>query len=109
MLVVNEALQAGLPVIGSTHSQAVSTLIRDGVNGWRYDPTCENALTRSLDCYLGESEQRIAAMRRASRASVAERTPEWAAAGALSALRSVLGQGDAGPARPAAATKVETT
>jgi glycosyltransferase involved in cell wall biosynthesis len=94
MLVVNEALQAGLPVIGSIHSQAVSTLIRDAVNGWQYDPTEQDALARAIDCYLGETECRIAEIRTESRASVAQRTPEWAAAGAMHALRSVLGQAE---------------
>ncbi len=38
MLVINEALQAGLPVIGSIYAQATDALIHDHVNGWRYDP-----------------------------------------------------------------------
>ncbi len=92
MVVVNEALQAGLPVLGSVHAQAVSTLIRDGVNGWQYDPTQPDSLSRALDCYFGETSQQIADMRWACRDSVAQRTPSWAAAGALDCLRSVTGQ-----------------
>jgi glycosyltransferase involved in cell wall biosynthesis len=32
-LVVNEAMAAGLPVLGSVYSQAVEELVRDGVSG----------------------------------------------------------------------------
>lgn len=102
MLVVDEALHAGLPVIGSVHAQAVTALVRGGVNGWRYDPTRPHSLNRVLDQYLAEPATRIAAMRVAARDSVAHRTPEWAAAGAIEAIRWVLDQ----PSRRADATPI---
>ena len=37
-LVVNEALAAGVPVLGSLYSQAVEELVRDGENGWTFRP-----------------------------------------------------------------------
>lgn len=37
-VVVNEALTAGVPVLGSAYSQAVDELIVHGVNGWRFRP-----------------------------------------------------------------------
>ena len=37
-LVVNEAMIAGLPVLGSRFSQAVEELVVDGVNGWIFNP-----------------------------------------------------------------------
>jgi glycosyltransferase involved in cell wall biosynthesis len=40
-LVVNEAMIAGLPVLGSRFSQAVEELVVDGVNGWIFNPTDE--------------------------------------------------------------------
>jgi len=52
-LVVNEAMIAGLPVLGSRFSQAVEELVRDGVNGWLFTPTDEqdtfNAIGRALE------------------------------------------------------------
>ncbi|MEM9826102.1 MAG: glycosyltransferase family 4 protein [Planctomycetota bacterium] len=90
MLVVNEALQAGLPVIGSVHAQAVTTLIRDGHNGWSYDPVDDDALGRALDRYFECSTPRLEQMRIQARESVRERSPGWAAEGAIAALRSVL-------------------
>ena len=93
MLVVNEALHAGVPVIGSIHAQAVTTLIKPGHNGWTYDPLQEGSLALSLDRYYSESDNSIARMREACRASVDERTPDWAASGALDAIRSALPAG----------------
>lgn len=91
MLAVNEGLQAGLPVIGSTHSQAVTTLVKDGVNGWQYDPLEEGSLALALDSYFSESAESLASMRATARQTVQERTPEWAASGGLDAIRQVLG------------------
>lgn len=55
-LVVNEAMAAGLPVLGSELSQAVDELVRDGANGWRFDPTrpgeMRAAIGRALDADL---------------------------------------------------------
>jgi glycosyltransferase involved in cell wall biosynthesis len=51
-LVVNEAMIAGLPVLGSRYSQAVEELVVDGVNGWIFNPIDEqdtyNAIGRAL-------------------------------------------------------------
>ena len=91
MLVVNEALQAGLPVIGSIYAQAVTTLIEDSRNGWKYEPSSESSLFNALDSYFNASSEQIAAMRWTARESVADRTPQWAAAGAVEAIRSVMG------------------
>jgi glycosyltransferase involved in cell wall biosynthesis len=41
-LVVNEAMMAGLPVLGSRFSQAVEELVVDGVNGWVFNPNDEH-------------------------------------------------------------------
>jgi glycosyltransferase involved in cell wall biosynthesis len=53
-LVVNEAMIAGLPVLGSINSQAVEDLVVEGQNGWRFSPDRSDevfeALSRALDC-----------------------------------------------------------
>jgi glycosyltransferase involved in cell wall biosynthesis len=54
-VVVNEALSAGLPVLGSCHSQAVEELIRDGENGWIFDPMEEESLLSALNRSLTTS------------------------------------------------------
>lgn len=94
LLVVNEALQAGLPVIGSIYAQAVTTLVQENGNGWTYDPANESSLHAALNKYYDVPSEQIAAMRPAARKSVVNRTPGWAATGAVSAIRSVMGIGD---------------
>ena len=92
MLAVNEGLHAGLPVIGSVHSQAVTTLVRDGHNGWRYEPSDQTKLDRALDAYFSLSDVDLAAMRQRCRDSVAHCSPDWAASGGIDAIASVVGE-----------------
>lgn len=77
-LVVNEALAAGAPVLGSLYSQAVEQLVRDGENGWTYYPDKPNEVERALDRVFGASGRELARMRQAARASVEHLTPEFA-------------------------------
>ena len=51
-LVVNEALAAGLPVIGSSYSQAVEELVRCGENGWVFAPESVGAVQQAIVCLL---------------------------------------------------------
>lgn len=92
LLVVNESLQAGLPFIGSRYAQATLALVRDGYNGWQFDPHSPTSLTSALDAYFSATPEQIARMRVQARQSVAHCTPEWAARGAIAAIRAVLGQ-----------------
>lgn len=90
LITVNESLHAGLPFIGSIYAQAVTTLVEDGINGWRFDPLQPASLTEALDAYFEASPQTIAQMRHNARQSVADKTPQWAAQGLLTALDHVL-------------------
>ena len=90
LMVVNESLHAGLPVIGSRYAQGVETLIRDGVNGWVFDPLQMQQLDAKLDAYFALTDHQLLNMRWAARSSIAQRTPAWAAAGAVAAIQSVL-------------------
>ncbi len=96
-LVVNEAMAAGLPVLGSVLAQAVTELVEEGRTGWCFDPrqdaTLRDALARALDT----PPARMRAMRAAARARIATVTPEDAARRILLALeRPEAG----GPLRP---------
>jgi glycosyltransferase involved in cell wall biosynthesis len=79
-LVVNEALAAGLPIIGSEYSQAVDELLRDGENGWRFRPDDPAAIASAIDRALRTPDGRLEEMRRAARATVAHMTVENTAA-----------------------------
>ena len=91
LLVVNEALQAGLPVIGSIYAQATISLIRDGENGWQYDPAQPKSLHAVLDQYFGISNGEISRMRHACRDSISHCTPAWAAKEAIRAIANLIG------------------
>jgi glycosyltransferase involved in cell wall biosynthesis len=87
-LVVDEALHSGLPVIGSTHSQAVATVVRDGLNGWCYDPEDSTALPAVLTEARDQAEKSRLEMIRNSRESAALRTPLTSAMQFLNAVES---------------------
>ncbi|MGH7445701.1 MAG: glycosyltransferase family 4 protein [Longimicrobiales bacterium] len=78
-LVVNEALAAGVPVLGSRYSQAVEELVVDGVNGWTFLPDSVTDVAAALERALGTSATKLADMRVAARASVAALTPDHVA------------------------------
>ncbi len=83
-LVVNEAMIAGLPVLGSRFSQAVEELVVDGVNGWIFDPTDEqdtyNAIGRALqantDTLEAMSDRAIGTVAALTQSAMAKRMNE---------------------------------
>jgi glycosyltransferase involved in cell wall biosynthesis len=62
-LVVNEAMIAGLPVLGSVYSQAVEDLVVEGRNGWRFRPDDSDEVLRTLSHALDCSRATWDAMR----------------------------------------------
>jgi glycosyltransferase involved in cell wall biosynthesis len=78
-LVVNEAMAAGLPVLGSVYSQAVEELVKDGVNGWVFQPDDPAAVDTVLDQTLRVGAPELARMSAAAREAVRSLTPEFAA------------------------------
>ena len=74
-LVVNEALAAGLPVIGSSYSQAVEELVRCGENGWVFVPESVGAVQQAIARALACDPASVATMREAARSSVAHLEP----------------------------------
>jgi glycosyltransferase involved in cell wall biosynthesis len=91
-MVVNEAMEAGLPVLGSIYSQAVEELVRDGKNGWCFRPDSQNEMYSALDRALHVSEGKVLEMRREARKTVEYLTPSYAADRVLDAVRFVLSQ-----------------
>ncbi len=91
-MVVNEAMAAGLPVLGSTFSQAVEELVREGQNGWCFRPNSRNEMYSALDRALSTSESKMSEMRRNARKTVGYLTPSYAADQVLDAVRFVSSQ-----------------
>lgn len=91
-LVVNEALAAGLPVLGSTLSPAVEELVRDGHNGWTFMPADVPSIAAALERVLAIPAADIDDMRVAARESVRQLTPEAAALRIAAKLRELVPQ-----------------
>jgi glycosyltransferase involved in cell wall biosynthesis len=89
-LVVNEAMAAGLPVLGSTYAQAVEELVQDGVNGWTFDPANPRGMGRAIKRAMATPTQALDAMRAAAMATVDLITPDRTAERMLEACRLVL-------------------
>lgn len=105
LLVVNEAMHLGMPVLGSIYSQAVTTLVKNGENGWRYDPLADkppssrtpsadaSTLDQALQSYLDTPDEELATMRHQARQTVRELTPQRSATEFCKAVEAVLGSG----------------
>jgi glycosyltransferase involved in cell wall biosynthesis len=91
-LAVNEALAAGLPVLGSLYSQAVQELVQDGVNGWTYRADHPDELRDALDRALSAPLSRLAQMSEVARNSVEHLTPQYLAGRFVLACRVALEQ-----------------
>ncbi len=91
-VVVNEALAAGLPVLGSVYAQAVEELVQEGHNGWtfRIDHRQEafEALDRMMDTPLAKLEE----MRVNARTTAMNLSPERIAGRIDAAIAAALVQ-----------------
>jgi glycosyltransferase involved in cell wall biosynthesis len=67
-MVVAEALASGLPVLGSTASQAVTELVEDNACGWHFDPLDSMSVTDALDRFFATSPATLEQMGKRGRA-----------------------------------------
>lgn len=88
-LVVNEAMAAGLPVLGSLYSQAVEELVEEGLTGWTFHPDRAEEMYQAVDRALTASRENLEEMRVSARSRVEDLTPEFVAGCILQAIRFV--------------------
>jgi glycosyltransferase involved in cell wall biosynthesis len=88
-LVTNEAMAAGLPVLGSVYSQAVEELIEDSRTGWRFIPDDPDDVDRALQRALSTASSALEEMGALARCRVRELTPELVAQKIQTAVRFV--------------------
>ena len=75
-LVVNEAMAARLPILGSLYSQAVEELVEEGVNGWTFRPDRGGETFDALDRALQTPPEVLRSMGRVARSKALELTPD---------------------------------
>lgn len=88
-LVTNEAMAAGLPVLGSLYGQSVEELVHDGVTGWTFRPDQSEEMYRALDRALSTPREELEVIRAHARDRIAYITPEFVADQFLKAIRYV--------------------
>jgi glycosyltransferase involved in cell wall biosynthesis len=89
-LVVNEAVAAGVPVLGSIYAQAVQELVEDGVNGWYFVPDRPDVVDQALERVLATDPVELAWMGAQARQAVAHLTSEYIADVLVDGLRLAL-------------------
>lgn len=88
-LVVNEAMASGLPVLVSNRCGCAADLVREGENGWTFDPTNEEQMSDLMQRISSDENQRKA-MGEKSREIIAEWGPERFASGISSSVNAAL-------------------
>ncbi len=92
-VVVNEAMLAGLPVLGSIYSQAVVEMVDEGATGWRFDPRDEKSVLSAFDRCFGSGVEQLEEMTLHAQERILAFSPDRIAARALDAMQSVSGEG----------------
>jgi len=88
-LVVNEAMASGLPVLVSNRCGCAADLVKDGDNGWTFDPTNEEQMA-DLMLRIASDETRRKEMGLKSREIIAEWGPDRFASGVKAAVEAAL-------------------
>ncbi len=91
-LVTNEAMAAGLPVLGSDYSQSVEELVVEGETGWRFRPDKLEEIKLALEEALSLPIEQLEAMRGKARERVEQINPEFVASKILEAMEYVSKQ-----------------
>jgi glycosyltransferase involved in cell wall biosynthesis len=88
-LVVNEAMASGLPVLVSNRCGCARDLVRDGENGWTFDPSDEEQMA-DLMLRISSDEKRRKEMSARSQEIITEWGPERFASGVKAAVEAAL-------------------
>lgn len=89
-VVVNEAMAAGLPVVGSIYAQAVSEMVRDGENGWVFRADDPGEMYNAIDRALNIAPEQLQGMRQCARTSALQHTPDRLAGAVENAVNACM-------------------
>ena len=84
--VVSEAMATGLPILCSTHAGSAQDLVREGINGYVFDPLDHARFSALLSDVLDHSES-LDEMGRRSKGIIAEFTIDRSISAVVSAIR----------------------
>jgi len=90
-VVVNEALAAGLPVLGSVYGEAVNELVEEGKTGWTFHPDQAVSVYEAIDRAMTCAPEELNEMRRAARLRAFCFSPEYGAKCIREAINFVRG------------------
>ena len=88
-VVVNEAMLAGLPVLGSIYSQAVAELVEEGQAGWTFSPNDDESTYKAIGCALTTSVEPLKAISAHARTVIAQISPAIVAKEVVRAIGAV--------------------
>lgn len=88
-LVVNEAMASGLPVLVSKRCGCAKDLVKEGENGWSFDPDDEEQMA-DLMLRISSDEKLMKRMGAKSREIIAEWGPERFASGVKAAVEAAM-------------------
>jgi glycosyltransferase involved in cell wall biosynthesis len=86
-LVVNEGMASGLPVIVSRGCGAAKTLVREGENGWTFEPGDDETLTKLMINASSLPSEALKEMGRKSQSIISEWSLDRFADGVLKAIK----------------------
>jgi glycosyltransferase involved in cell wall biosynthesis len=89
-LVTNEALAAGLPVLGSTYAQSVQELCIEGKTGWRFRTNVPEELAGAIDRAINTPLEELQEMRWTGRRLVSKLTPAYGADRLVESIKVAL-------------------
>jgi 1,2-diacylglycerol 3-alpha-glucosyltransferase len=89
-LVVNEAMASGLPVLVSERCGCAPDLVRDGINGFAFDPHDIEGLAALMQRVAAMADEQREAMARAGQRIIAEWGPERFADGLMQAVQAAM-------------------
>ncbi len=96
-LVVNEAMASGLPVLGSEQTQAVLELVREGIDGWRFDAGDPASVRAAIERCLSVPIARWRSMGDNAREAAMTVSPEYVASALLAGCqRAMASRGGSG-------------
>lgn len=89
-LVINEAMASGLPVLGSEQTQAVLELVREGIDGWRFDAGDAGSVRAAIERCLSVPIARWRSMGDNAREAAMTVSPEYVASALLAGCRRAM-------------------